>query len=114
MRRLGFILALLLAPIVARAQVVILNDNVMAGRMSEIKTVVLDSLTNEPVPYASVYVIPSKDTTITNFTVTANYEEDAYRLIMGRYILFGVKWNFGKMNAVHSQRAQAAARNALF
>ncbi|MDT3366224.1 MAG: carboxypeptidase regulatory-like domain-containing protein, partial [Bacteroidota bacterium] len=70
MRRLGFILALLLAPIVARAQVVILNDNVMAGRMSEIKTVVLDSLTNEPVPYASVYVIPSKDTTITNFTLT--------------------------------------------
>ncbi len=70
MRRIGFILALLLAPIVARAQVVILNDNVMGGRMSEIKTVVLDSLTNEPVPYASVYVIPSKDTTITNFTLT--------------------------------------------
>ena len=24
-------------------------------------------------------------------------------------ILFGVKWNFGKMNATHSQRAQSAA-----
>ena len=47
-------------------------------------------------------------------TVTANYEEDSYRLIMGRYILFGVKWNFGKMNAVHSQRAQRAARNMVF
>ena len=70
MRRIVCILALLLASWVAGAQVVILNDNVMGGRMSEIKTVVLDSLTNEPVPYASVYVIPSKDTTITNFTLS--------------------------------------------
>ena len=42
-------------------------------------------------------------------TVTNNYEEDTYRLILGRYILFGVKWNFGKMNAAHSRRAQNAA-----
>ncbi|MBR7004151.1 MAG: outer membrane beta-barrel protein, partial [Bacteroidales bacterium] len=47
-------------------------------------------------------------------TVTANYEEDTYRLVMGRYILFGVKWNFGKMNAAHSQRAQRAAINMVF
>ena len=47
-------------------------------------------------------------------TVTANYEEDAYRLVMGRYILFGVKWNFGKMNAAHNQRAQNAAWNMVF
>ena len=47
-------------------------------------------------------------------TVTANYEEDCYRLCMGRYILFGVKWNFGKMNATHSARAQAAAMDMLF
>ena len=54
----------------ARAQVYILNDNVFQGRMSEIKATVLDSLTNEPVAYASVYVIPSRDTVITNFTLT--------------------------------------------
>ena len=47
-------------------------------------------------------------------TVTANYEEDSCRLIMGRYVLFGVKWNFGKMNAAHSQRAQNAAWNMVF
>ena len=47
-------------------------------------------------------------------TVTANYEEDSYRLIMGRYILFGVKWNFGKMNATHSNRARQAAMNMAF
>jgi len=42
-------------------------------------------------------------------TVTANYEEDTYRLCMGRYILFGVKWNFGKMNAVHSAKGTAGS-----
>lgn len=47
-------------------------------------------------------------------TVTANYEEDSFRLIMGRYILFGVKWNFGKMNATHSARAQQAAFDMVF
>ena len=44
-------------------------------------------------------------------TITSNYQEDTYRLVMGRYFLIGVKWNFGKMNAQHSQRAQSAAFN---
>ena len=47
-------------------------------------------------------------------TVTANYEEDSYRLVMGRYLIFGVKWNFGKMNAAHSQRAQQAAQDMVY
>ena len=47
-------------------------------------------------------------------TVTANYKEDTYRLVMGRYVIFGVKWNFGKMNASHSQRAQQAAMDMVF
>ena len=47
-------------------------------------------------------------------TITANYEEDSYQLVMGRYLLFGVKWNFGKMNAAHSQRAQQAARDMMY
>ena len=41
-------------------------------------------------------------------------KKDSYRLVLGRYILFGVKWNFGKMNAAHSQRAQQAAWNMAF
>ncbi len=61
---------LLLACISLQAQVVIINDNMLNGRMSTIKAAVLDSLTNEPVPFASVYLVPSKDTTITNFTLT--------------------------------------------
>ena len=47
-------------------------------------------------------------------TITANYEEDSYRLVMGRYVLFGVKWNFGKMNASHSQRAQQVAEDMIW
>ena len=47
-------------------------------------------------------------------TITANYEEDTYRLVMGRYVLFGIKWNFGKMNAAHSQRAQQAAMDMVW
>ena len=71
----------------ARAQVFILNDNIFQGRMSDIKATVLDSLTNEPVAFASVYVIPAKDTTITNFTLTdtlgvAKLEEVPY----GNYV----------------------------
>ena len=71
----------------ARAQVVILNDNVMAGRLSEIKTTVLDSLTNEPIGFASVYVVPAKDTTITNFTLTdAKGEAKLDEVPYGRYV----------------------------
>lgn len=64
------ILVLSLLCITAQAQVIILNESLFQGRMSEIKTTVLDSLTSEPIPFASVYVIPSKDTTITNFTLS--------------------------------------------
>ena len=64
------ILVLSLLCTTAQAQVIILNESLFQGRMSEIKTTVLDSLTSEPIPFASVYVIPSKDTTITNFTLS--------------------------------------------
>ena len=80
----------------AGAQVLILNDNLFQGRMSEIKTTVLDSLTNEPVPFASVYVIPSKDTTITNFTLTdvkgeATLEEVPYGSYVFHVEMLGYK-----------------------
>ena len=71
MKKLILILATLFAfALQTRAQFVIINDNMFQARMSRINAVVVDSLTNEPVGFASVYVIPSKDTTITNFTLT--------------------------------------------
>ncbi|MBO7070223.1 MAG: carboxypeptidase regulatory-like domain-containing protein, partial [Bacteroidales bacterium] len=71
MKKVVLFLVLLYAfSFMTRAQVVIFNDNIFQSRMSLIKTTVLDSLTNEPIGFASVYVVPSKDTTITNFTLT--------------------------------------------
>ena len=63
------ILLVLCFALSAKAQFVI-NDAMFAGRMSRIRVKVVDSLTNEPVTYASVYVVPAKDTTITNFTIS--------------------------------------------
>lgn len=82
--------------IASKAQVVILNDSMFEGRMSEIKATVIDSLTNEPVPFASVYVIPAKDTTITNFTLTdakgvAKLEEVPYGNYVFRVEMMGYK-----------------------
>ena len=69
-QKLAVILLLLAVSFSLRAQVVIYNDNVTTGRLSEIKATVVDSLSREPVPFASVYVTPVKDSTITNFTLT--------------------------------------------
>lgn len=43
-----------------------------------------------------------------------DYMQDSYRLILGRYVMFGIKWNFGKMNAVQNRRAQMAQDGILF
>lgn len=43
-----------------------------------------------------------------------DYMQDSYRLILGRYVMFGIKWNFGKMNAVQNRRAQQAQSGVLF
>ena len=46
-------------------------------------------------------------------SVSAEYIEDSYGLIMGRYAMFSVKWNFGKMNPAKNARVQNAMYNML-
>ena len=58
MKRFLLTAVTLLAFTALRAQVVVLNDNMWVSRRSEIHATVVDSLSNEPVPYASFYVIP--------------------------------------------------------
>ena len=70
MKKLFATLVVILAALSARAQVFIVNDNMMVDRLATIKATVVDSLSNEPISYASFYVIPAKDTTISNFTLT--------------------------------------------
>ena len=45
---------------------------------------------------------------------SSDYMQDSYKLILGRYILLGVKWNFGKMNALQNRRAQDASWRMAF
>ncbi len=46
--------------------------------------------------------------------VSDNYTEDQYTNILGRYILAGVKWNFGQMSAKQSRRATKASFGMMF
>ena len=41
-------------------------------------------------------------------TATADYVEDVYRSVMGRYFLLGVGFNFGKMNASQGKQVEKA------
>ena len=47
-------------------------------------------------------------------TVTSGYSQESYRNILGRYIVIGLKYNFGKMNAKNSQKAQSAMFMGVF
>jgi len=47
-------------------------------------------------------------------TVADNYMEDEYSNLIGRYFLAGVKWNFGKMSAAQSRRANRASRDMMY
>ena len=88
MKKILVLSLFLLLAFQARAQIVILNENMFVDRMATIKATVVDSLSNEPISYASFYVIPAKDTTISNFTLTddkgvAKLEEVPF----GNYVL---------------------------
>ena len=88
MKKILVLSLFLLLGLSARAQIVILNENMFVDRMATIKATVVDSLSNEPISYASFYVIPAKDTTISNFTLTddkgaAKLEEVPF----GNYVL---------------------------
>jgi hypothetical protein len=46
-------------------------------------------------------------------TATNEYIMDTYRNVLGRYFLFSVSFNFGKMNAKKSQAVQDATWNLM-
>ena len=46
-------------------------------------------------------------------TVDAEYVEDSFSLVMGRYAMFSVKWNFGKMNPAKNANIRNAMYNML-
>lgn len=46
-------------------------------------------------------------------SVSAEYVQDSYSLVMGRYAIFSLKWSFGKMNAAQNNRVQSAMFNMM-
>ena len=62
---LAVILALFSVSIYART-----TSDAIIYEPVKVKAFVLDSKTAEPIPYASVYLIPKGDTTVTNFTIS--------------------------------------------
>lgn len=57
------------------AQPIHYSRDLFKARMSRVKAMVVDSLTNEPIAFASVYLIPENDTTISNFTLSGDNGE---------------------------------------
>lgn len=57
------------------AQPIHYSRDLFKARMSRVKATVVDSLTNEPIAFASVYLIPENDTTISNFTLSGDNGE---------------------------------------
>ena len=47
-------------------------------------------------------------------TATEAYVQDVYQNVIGRYIMLGATFNFGKMNAKNNARAQDAMWNMMF
>ena len=47
-------------------------------------------------------------------TTSAEYVEDVNRIVLGRYFLFGVTFNFGRMNAAQSSKVEQAMWEMAF
>ncbi len=65
-----FVLAAFVLPPKANAQVIIISEDYFKPTSYKLNTEVIDSLTNEPISFASVYLMHKNDTLITNFSLT--------------------------------------------
>lgn len=62
--------------------------NVRAERFFSISLQVADSLSGEPVPFSSVYLVPVRDSIITNFTLSDQKgQAEVSRILRGEYVL---------------------------
>lgn len=70
MKKVASLLFLLLASYCAGAQIYVDLDMLTKNQNTSLEMVLRDSRTKEPIPYATVYIIPQGDTTITNFALS--------------------------------------------
>ena len=88
-RRLFVVFASLVLAVAAQAQVVVMDyDMFMSNRNIKVKLSVLDAKTEEPLPFATVYLNPQGDTTITHFALSDQKGEVEIKDVpVGRYRL---------------------------
>lgn len=70
MKRTILTLLAVLAALCADAQIIINMENYTKYQTGEVKLTLKDEATSEPICFASVYLIPQGDTTITNFSLS--------------------------------------------
>lgn len=70
MKKLVAAVVLLMASVCAGAQVVIDMDMLTRNQNTNLELILQDSKTREPIAYATVYLMPQGDTTITNFALS--------------------------------------------
>lgn len=89
MRRSLFVfLAFLSLSFSARAQIVVNLDMLTKYHNVEVAFTVVDSKTEEPIPWASAYVVPVGDTTITSFALSDQKGKTVLKEVpTGKYIL---------------------------
>lgn len=89
MRRLLFVLAsVLFFALSAQGQVVVSFDMFNQNRNVEVEFTLVDSKTQEPVPWASAYLVPVGDTTITSFALSDEKGKTILKEVpVGKYTL---------------------------
>ena len=70
MKRIILLFMAVIIAISSHAQVIINLDNYTKYQTLEVKLTLQDAATSEPISFASVYLIPQGDTTITNFSIS--------------------------------------------
>ncbi|MBQ0127930.1 MAG: outer membrane beta-barrel protein [Bacteroidales bacterium] len=86
MKRLAISFVSLLMPLLSGAQMYVDFDMLSKNSNTHLRMVLQDSKTKEPISYATVYLIPQGDTTITNFALSDEKGRvDMDEIISGKY-----------------------------
>ena len=70
MRKLFLVLLAMAFAVVAKGQVIVISGDVFSNTESQVKIRLVDSLTQDPLPMATVYLQPKGDTTIMYFNLS--------------------------------------------
>ena len=100
-------IAALLSGLRAEAQIYFISEDIFQGRHAKINLEVLDSLSKEPIPFASVYLVAKGDTVITNFTLSDDKgKAELSDIPYGDYVLFAEFMGYKPFSREHYFRKE--------